>query len=222
MTARAVATGREAFFEIGAVARELGVAPSTLRTWERRYRLIVPLRGASGQRLYDADQVRRLRLIQTQIRRGARAGAAHNAASGPVPLRSEHVELEPSADAPRRARQAVDTVAEAAGNGRFSFFLRLVASELVNNAVMHGVAREPISLDVDLFDDWAQVRVRNAGGRFSLRNLRKRRPSTGRGLEIVDALAEAWTIDSGPFGTTVTVRLPLERAPQGFETSAER
>jgi MerR HTH family regulatory protein/Histidine kinase-like ATPase domain len=221
MTVHGVA-GREPYFEIGAVARELGVAPSTLRTWERRYRLIVPRRSASGQRLYDADEVRRLRLIQTQIRRGTRAGAAHSAASQAAPVRSEHVELAPTPDAPRRARRAVDAVAGPAEDGRFAFFLRLVASELVNNAVMHGVPREPISLDVDMFDRWAEVRVRNAGGRFSLKSLRRRRANAGRGLEIVDALAEAWTIDSGPFGTTVTVRLPLEPAaatcfrPAGF------
>ena len=40
-----------------------------------------------------------------------------------------------------------------------------------------------------------------------MKNLRTRRPNGGRGLEIVDALADSWSIVSGPRGTTVSVRL---------------
>ena len=72
--------------EIGAVARELGVAPSTLRSWERRYRLVVPRRGPNGQRLYDVEQVAVLRQILAQVHRGVRAGAAHVAANAPAQL----------------------------------------------------------------------------------------------------------------------------------------
>jgi hypothetical protein len=43
-----------------------------------------------------------------------------------------------------------------------------------------------------------------------MRKLRTRRREGGRGLEIVDALADAWSIETGPLGTKVTVRLPTE------------
>src|SRR6476469_2538626 len=68
--------------EIGAVARELGVAPSTLRTWERRYRLVVPHRGDHGQRLYDSDQVLPLHRVLAQLRRGARSTSCSAIAEG--------------------------------------------------------------------------------------------------------------------------------------------
>ena len=55
--------------------------------------------------------------------------------------------------------------------------------------------------------DWADLKVRNSGSRLRMKNLRRRRRDGGRGLEIVDALAEAWSIDSGPLGTAVSVRV---------------
>jgi DNA-binding transcriptional MerR regulator len=48
----------------GAVARMLGVPVATLRNWERRYALTQPATSPSGQRLYSADDVRRLTLIK--------------------------------------------------------------------------------------------------------------------------------------------------------------
>jgi DNA-binding transcriptional MerR regulator len=80
--------GSAGLLGIGAVARELGVAPSTLRTWERRYHLVVPHRGGRGQRLYDPDQVIVLRRILALVRRGTRASAAHDLALIPRPIRT--------------------------------------------------------------------------------------------------------------------------------------
>lgn len=48
----------------GAVARMLRMPVATLRVWERRYRLTQGARTPSGQRLYSADDVRRLALIK--------------------------------------------------------------------------------------------------------------------------------------------------------------
>ena len=93
-----------ALLEIGAVARELGIAPSTLRSWERRYHLVVPRRGSNGQRLYDPDQLVILRQIRAQTGRGVRAGAAHLALPGPVVVATAFVRLEPTVEASLRAR----------------------------------------------------------------------------------------------------------------------
>ena len=73
--------------------------------------------------------------------------------------------------------------------------------------MLHAEARDPIALDIELREPGAQVRVQNRGSRFSLRSLRRQRRAAGRGLEIVDALVESWTIDTGPLGTAVTVQL---------------
>lgn len=198
--------------EIGAVARELGVAPSTLRTWERRYAIVVPHRGARGERLYDSGQIITLRRVLAQMRRGVRARAAHDVASTLRPTRTSRLRLAPSQEAPQLARRAVDELLSDDDDGRFAFYLRLVASELVKNAVLYGAKGEPIRVELQLFASGVELYVQNAGGRLSMKSLRTRRPEGGRGLELVDALAESWTIDSGPFGTKVAVRLPREQA----------
>ena len=48
----------------GAVARMLRMPVATLRVWERRYALTQPALSPSGQRLYSADDVRRLALLK--------------------------------------------------------------------------------------------------------------------------------------------------------------
>ena len=48
----------------GAVARMLRMPVATLRVWERRYGLTQAELSPSGQRLYSADDVRRLALIK--------------------------------------------------------------------------------------------------------------------------------------------------------------
>ncbi len=59
---------------IGEVARQTGVNPVTLRAWERRYGLIVPLRTGKGHRLFSEDDVTRIRLILTWLDRGVAVG----------------------------------------------------------------------------------------------------------------------------------------------------
>jgi DNA-binding transcriptional MerR regulator len=210
--------------EIGAVARELGVAPSTLRTWERRYRVVVPRRGRQGQRLYDPEQVVTLRRVLSQVRRGTRASLAHDLATGPRPIRTIRVRLDPTPQAPHDARRAVDRLLRDADDLRFAFFLRLVASELVKNAVLHGAGRSRISMTARLFTDSAELEIANGGTRLSLRRMRERRQEGGRGLDIVDELADAWSIDTGPGGTRVTVRLSahLDGQPSNGRVSERR
>jgi DNA-binding transcriptional MerR regulator len=195
--------------EIGAVARALGVAPSTLRTWERRYRLVEPHRGERGQRLYDSEQILVLRRVLAQLGRGSRARAAHELASRPRPTGASRDRFEPSPTAPADARRAIDALLSGHDDPHFAFQLRLIASELVKNAVLYGSARDPIRMEARLFPAYAELRVQNGGSRLSLKRLRGRAGTgSGRGLEIIDALAEAWTIDTGPRGTKITVRLP--------------
>jgi DNA-binding transcriptional MerR regulator len=56
--------GDGTFHRSGAVARMLRMPVATLRVWERRYRVAQPQLSPSGQRLYSADDVRRLALIK--------------------------------------------------------------------------------------------------------------------------------------------------------------
>src|SRR5580692_1667210 len=73
-------------FSVGAVARRLGVAPSTLRTWNRRYGIGARELSPGRHRRYTAEDIIRLEHMQKLILRGAAPADAARAAldGGPV------------------------------------------------------------------------------------------------------------------------------------------
>ncbi|HYL52274.1 MAG TPA: MerR family transcriptional regulator, partial [Acidimicrobiia bacterium] len=64
-------------YSIGALARMLGMAPTTLRSWEERYGVVVPERTAGSQRLYSRDHLDQLRFVCRQMALGLSAADAH-------------------------------------------------------------------------------------------------------------------------------------------------
>jgi DNA-binding transcriptional MerR regulator len=85
-----------------AVARRLGIAPATLRTWDRRYGVGPSQHQAGAHRRYTADDLARLEAIQELVQQGVTvADAAHQLRSQPPPRR-------------RRARAPEPTIAPAA------------------------------------------------------------------------------------------------------------
>jgi MerR family transcriptional regulator, light-induced transcriptional regulator len=82
-------------FSVGAVARRLGVAPSTLRTWNRRYGIGAQELSPGRHRRYTAQDITRLQHMQRLILRGAAPADAAQAAlatQGP-PVRAPAVDL---------------------------------------------------------------------------------------------------------------------------------
>ena len=65
---------------VAAVARRLGVAPATLRTWDRRYGLGPSEHSAGAHRRYSAVDVARLDLMRRLVNAGAPPGEAARAA----------------------------------------------------------------------------------------------------------------------------------------------
>ncbi len=126
-----------------------------------------------------------------------RASAAATAL--PVPQRRS-LALNPDRDAPARARRFVLDVCAGWGIGRVASLAELIASELVTNAVTH--ARTPMNMTLRLADDQLSVEVRDADPRPMFRPA----PGTagapsdehGRGLLVLDAMADAW--GSSPTG----------------------
>jgi MerR family transcriptional regulator, light-induced transcriptional regulator len=59
---------------IAAVERETGLGKDTLRVWEKRYGFPQPFRDDSGDRLYPAEQIEKLKLIMRLIDVGQRPG----------------------------------------------------------------------------------------------------------------------------------------------------
>lgn len=94
---------------IAAVARRTGVAPDTLRKWERRYGVLRPQRTAGGQRRYDEGDVARVEWLRDRLREGFRIGEAAalldqdgaSASSSPDALREALVEATRDAAVPR-------------------------------------------------------------------------------------------------------------------------
>lgn len=64
-------------YSIGAVARLLGLAPGTIRTWEDRYGVIAPKRSPSGRRLYSREEVEGLRFVKMRMDEGVQPADAH-------------------------------------------------------------------------------------------------------------------------------------------------
>jgi DNA-binding transcriptional MerR regulator len=78
-------------YAIGAVARLLGVTPSTIRTWEERYGVVTPRRSPGGRRLYSRDEIDRLRFVKLKVDEGIQPADAHRllaeqASVGPVSM----------------------------------------------------------------------------------------------------------------------------------------
>jgi DNA-binding transcriptional MerR regulator len=63
-------------YRIQRVSQITGIAPATLRAWERRYRLVDPERTAKGYRLYTEDDVARLRRVKDLMDGGLKIGEA--------------------------------------------------------------------------------------------------------------------------------------------------
>jgi DNA-binding transcriptional MerR regulator len=67
---------------IGELARRAGVSAEVARAWERRYRLVKPKRTDGGFRLYDEDDVARIRHMRELIAGGMSAAEAARVARG--------------------------------------------------------------------------------------------------------------------------------------------
>ena len=66
----------EPLLSVAAVARRLGVAPATLRTWDRRYGLGPTGHTVGRHRKYGPLDVARLELMQRALLRGASSAEA--------------------------------------------------------------------------------------------------------------------------------------------------
>jgi DNA-binding transcriptional MerR regulator/methylmalonyl-CoA mutase cobalamin-binding subunit len=59
---------------VQAACRLTGLSPDVLRAWERRYQVVQPRRSPGGQRVYDDDDIARLRRLAQLVARGHRIG----------------------------------------------------------------------------------------------------------------------------------------------------
>jgi anti-sigma regulatory factor (Ser/Thr protein kinase) len=104
----------------------------------------------------------------------------------------------------RAARHAVDAIDQLNDFDEAAFNTRLLVTELVGNSVRHA-GLDPadiITLDLEVRPGTVRVEVRDPGPGFSRPSFDDQPPlgTSGRGLYLVDALADRWGVSRTPGG----------------------
>lgn len=118
---------------------------------------------------------------------------------------SARLTLPPDLDAPARARAFLRATCAGHDDGAVAE-VELLVSEVVTNAVRHGLP--PITLAVDCAAPGSmQVRVTDGSTTPPLRRQATTWEESGRGMQLVDLLSEAWGTEVSEDGKTVWFRL---------------
>jgi hypothetical protein len=89
--------------------------------------------------------------------------------------------------------------------------VRLVASELATNALVH--AQTAFTVTLGTFAETVLLTVRDRSGALPTRRCAQATDSAGRGLEIVDIVSLAWGITEDPAGSkAVWASFPIRAA----------
>ncbi len=145
-------------WSVGGVAERLDVAPSTLRTWDRRYGIGPSQRTEGGHRRYDEVDIQRVRLMAQLTGRGVPAGTAARVATS-VDAAGLASALGPGGGTSSTARPGTDSAIEA-----------IVSSAAALDA--DGLARiyQRVTRESDLVSAWTSVlapALRRIGERWS-------------------------------------------------------
>src|SRR4051794_5532626 len=103
--------------------------------------------------------------------------------------------LMPSTEAAGLTRRWVEEQVEPQLSDEAAANLKLVASELVTNAVAHGDGA--ITVRLELLDDVVRIEVIDTGDRSAPAIRRTADEGGGYGLRLVDALSQRWGVYDG-------------------------
>jgi anti-sigma regulatory factor (Ser/Thr protein kinase) len=127
-----------------------------------------------------------------------------------------NVRLIAQATAPRAARDFLAMKCREWDACRFLEPASLVVSELVTNAVRH--AGTDIRLDLELAGAALTVAVHDSGTGVPYVVPPERRLLGGRGLAMVERVAESWGVAADEDGKSVWCRIRVEAPPQPSES----
>lgn len=219
---------------VAAVARRLGVAPATLRTWDRRYGLGPSSHTAGSHRRYTAHDVARLDLMRRLVNTGVPPGDAARAAL------STTVEVEPLLDV---ATATVTEIGAAPTGGIADLDLEPLLDELdgldapagggsvialpTGTPAVRGLARAAMSLDSAACLDIVRDTLDRRGVVWTWDNLLapvlvgvgRRWENTGRGVEVEHLLSES--IMAALSGVVARLRTPVNPRPVLLSCSDE-
>ncbi|WP_198653334.1 MerR family transcriptional regulator [Actinocorallia populi] len=158
---------------VGAVARRLGVSPSTLRTWDRRYGIGPSRRSQGSHRRYDPADVARLEVMNRLILQGAPPGEAARVALGGTGVRER---------APRAHGAGGNRLALSAVPDRTRGLAR--AAMALNGPAVTETVREALARDgaVRAWEELIAPVLRGVGERYA---------ATGEAVEIEHFLSGA-------------------------------
>lgn len=121
--------------------------------------------------------------------------------STPAPVGSPH-RIEPAPRAASLARRFVrQTLTKAKLPSEVIDTVELLTSELVTNIILH--AGVPGELTVRVLPSAVRVQVRDREAALPRLQMTKELSESGRGLLLVDALADDWGVEPGRDGKTV-------------------
>jgi anti-sigma regulatory factor (Ser/Thr protein kinase) len=135
-----------------------------------------------------------------------------------VPRTCTHLALEPSPTAPRQARAFVQTNAPPLDGGQLEVLL-VLTSELVTNAVLH--ARTPLEVGVTVAEQLVVVSVSDLAAEAPQASDFSDRRESGRGLVLVEGLADDWGVVPAEHrpGKAVWFSLRREEGMSGLASS---
>ena len=167
---------------IGELSRRVGVPPTLLRAWERRYGLLKPTRSEGNFRLYSLDDVARVWAMKAQLERGhaaaeaARLALAERGVDSGAPLAAAA-----AAPAVQELREALVRFDEAGAQ-------RLLDRAFALHELEHVLAEIVLPCLRQIGEQWARNEIGVAQEHFASTLLRSR----------LLALAQGWNSAPGP------------------------
>ncbi len=188
---------------VAAVAHRLGVAPATLRTWDRRYGLGPSGHTAGAHRRYSTSDLVRLETMRRLIMGGVPPGEAARVASGPPSV------------SPGPAAPLPGFDGRLAGGGPVGQVLAMAGAD----AAVRGLGRAAMALDTESVSDMLREQVARHGVLHTwdhvlcpvLVAVGARWAATGEGVEVEHSLSECATVVLRAVGDGVLS--PADRRP---------
>lgn len=158
-------------YTVKQVAELVGVSPATVRAWERRYAVVSPQRSTSRYRLYDEEEVRRLRAMGDLVREGHPASlAAEEVKSGSDQAAPKDASAgdrtAPPPETPTQAPPGTEDLIRAASSLDTALLSRVLdegwATGSLETVLDHWLAPAMVALG----DAWEDGRVDVAGEHF--------------------------------------------------------
>ena len=110
-----------------------------------------------------------------------------------------------------RARAFVESVLAGAGLDQLVYTATLLVSELVANAILH--SGTPLEVVVRCGDDRVRVEVYDGNPQLPVRKHYSNLSGTGRGLLLIQRMADGWGADRTAGGKVVWFELDRRSAP---------